>query len=206
MHRCFDKWIKLVLFAVLMLTSACSNLNYSPSKEQNLKRYEISLTQSLNKRLNPAGPNLLIYPLKANNLYNTVRIAYSTNAFEVSYYAQNEWADTPARLLFPLVIANMENTNLFSAVVSTGSSAISDLALDAELLTLIQKYQESSSKIILSVRIQLVDLRKRSIIGSETLTIEETAPSNDPYGAVVATNVAAGKLMEQMRNFVLQSI
>jgi len=197
--------LKLVFFGAVIMSTACSNLNYSATT-QILKRYDLHLPQSLEKKLDPNGPSLLIYPVQSNNLSNSTRIAYSLKKFEVSYYSQNVWIDTPAHLLTPLVISNMENSNLFGAVVRSGSSAITDLALYTELLTLIHEYEDDKSKILLSMRMQLIDLRKRNVIASETLNIEEVAISNDPYGAVVATNAAVNKLMPLMQKFVSQSI
>lgn len=195
-----------LIFIFLLSLGACSTVPNPIGKDKIQKRYEINQVANLSQKLNDNGPSLMVYKMQSSNLYNTTRIAYSTSEFEISYYGVNEWADTPANLLSSLIVANMENTGLFSAVVSSNSPAITNLALDTELLSLTHNLVNNKSELTMSVRMHLVDLRKRTIISSDTFTTTENTPGNDPYSAVAATNSAAQKLLAFMQAFVKHSI
>lgn len=205
MFNSYKQCLKIGSLLSLLFLMACSNLNYTPTAETQLKRYDIRLEKPLAKNLDKSGPSLLIYPIQSSSLYNSTRIAYSLKQHEVAYYAKNEWADTPGRLLHPLIISSMENSGLFSAVVSTGSAAISDLGLDIELIDFIQIHEDGASNVQLNVRVQLLDLRKRIVLGTENFSMKEKA-DDTPYGAVLAGNIASNRLIPALQNFVKSSI
>lgn len=201
-----NQWSTSILIGSVFLLSACSNLLYPTREAKPLNRFDITLARTLEKKLNAAGPSLTVYPVQTNNRYNSERMAYSQRPYDFAYYAQNEWADAPGSLFLPLLIASMENSNQFSAVVSSGSPAITDLALDSELLALIHQIQENNSKVLLSLRVQLIDLRQRQVIASQTFNIEEPAPENTPYGAVIASNLAVNRLLPAIQEFVKSAL
>ncbi len=196
----------MLVFGLCALVMACTPLNYVKKNDQEIKRYEIAIPINIKKKNNPTGPSIVIYPIKTNAVYNSPRIAYQIHKYKISYYAQNEWADAPGQLLLPVLIASMESSGLFQSTVSISSSAISDLGLDVELQKLIHEYEENDSKVRMAVRMQLIDLKRRNILASETLELLEPAPSNDPLGAVKATNQLVNQLIQASQSFVKNAL
>ena len=60
---------------------------------------------------------LLIMQPRARAGFDTARMAYLLRPYEVNYYAFNQWADTPARLLHRIMVENLEKTGLWGAVL-----------------------------------------------------------------------------------------
>jgi cholesterol transport system auxiliary component len=135
--------------------------------------------------------------------FDTPRIAYVERPYAIDYYSRSEWADTPARMLGPLLAAAFERSGAFRAVVLAPTSALAELRVDVELVRLQQDFTIKPSRADLALRVQVVDARARHVLA--TLVVEETEPAatQDAYGGVAATNAALERALERTVAFVL---
>ena len=135
--------------------------------------------------------------------FDTPRIAYVERPYAIDYYSRSEWADTPARMLGPLLAAAFERSGAFRAVVLAPTSAQAELRVDVELVRLQQDFTIKPSRADLALRVQVVDARARRVLA--TLVVEETEPAatQDAYGGVAATNAALKRAIERTVAFVL---
>jgi cholesterol transport system auxiliary component len=53
----------------------------------------------------------------------------------------------------------------------------------------------------LTVRVQLLDMQANVVLAPREFDIIEDAPSEDPHGGVIATNLAVKKLLLQVSEF-----
>ena len=83
-----------------------------------------------------AAPTLIVNPPHAAAGFDSPRIIYVREAHKLEYFAHSEWVDPPARMLAPLLVAAVENSGAFRAVVLTPSAAAGDLRLDTEIIRL----------------------------------------------------------------------
>jgi cholesterol transport system auxiliary component len=153
---------------------------------------------------NPGRPGsliLLVSQPRAQAGFETARMAYLLRSHEVSYYAFNQWADTPARMFAALLTQTMEKTGLWNAVVQTPTAARADYRLDCDNLVLEQQFF-SSSRVRVALRAHLIDPRRQTVIGTRSFEVFEPAPSEDAYGGVLAANRAAAKLLGEMTDWV----
>src|SRR5215472_19033521 len=49
------------------------------------------------------GDTVLVFPPKTTPLYDTTQMAYCTQPYEVAYFSEREWGETPSQMLYPLV-------------------------------------------------------------------------------------------------------
>src|SRR5574342_519776 len=143
--------------------------------------------------VNPARDHtgiLLVSPLKAIAGYDTPQMVYKRRQHEVSYFAANQWVDTPSQMLTPLLVQAMRSNGLWQAVVQVPSTVRGDYRLDCDDLVLEQQFFSNPSRVRLALRAQLTDLKAQKIIGSRDFEVFEPAPSDDPYGGVIAANRA----------------
>lgn len=187
---------------LLMLISACATLKLPSADVPEIKRYEIALPESWQTNLPKDAPPVLVYPIQSSSIYDTPRIAYQIKPFEIAYYVKNEWANSPRHMLFPIVIAILEDGGQFSAVVNTSSGVFARWALETELLELLHRYDDDSSEVSLRMRLQLVDLDNKTVVATKTLQFVQPVASNDPLGAVIATNKIIPKLKKEMQQFL----
>ena len=55
----------------------------------------------------PAVSDLLVdyEPLRKVDMNDfTTQMAYSTEAYQIAYFAKNEWAETPSQMIQPLIV------------------------------------------------------------------------------------------------------
>lgn len=145
---------------------------------------------------------MLINLPRAQAGFDTPRMAYFLRSHTVDYYAHNQWADTPARLLAPLLVQAMERTGCWRTVVQMPAAVQGDYRLDTEILHWQQEFFSQPSRVRLTLRVQLVELRRQGVIAAQRFEILEDAPSEDAYGGVIAVNRAVGKLLEQVAGWV----
>jgi cholesterol transport system auxiliary component len=134
--------------------------------------------------------------------FDTPQIAYLMRPYEVEYYAYNRWAESPGRLLLPLLVQGMAETTCWNHVAPRNSAVAGDYRLDTEILQWQQEFFTNPSRVRLSIRAQLVQADKRQVIAVENFEIVKTAPSNDAYGAVMAANQGVKELLRRMAAWV----
>jgi cholesterol transport system auxiliary component len=190
----------LVVF--LLALAACS---IGPSESRAPTTYlldpQLTFKTPANSKRSPAA-TLLVSPPRPQAGFDTARMAYLRRPHEVSYYAYNQWADTPARMLMGLLAQAMEKTDLWRAVVQMPSPVRADYRLDSDNLVLEQQFFSTPSRVRLALRVQLIDLKQQRVIGTRDFEVFEEAPSDDAYGGVIAANRATAKLLEQVADWV----
>jgi cholesterol transport system auxiliary component len=147
-------------------------------------------------------PTLLISSPKAQPGFETPRMAYLLRKHELSYYAFNQWADAPGRMMLGLLAQAMEATGLWHAVVQAPTPMRADYRLDCDNLAVEQQFFSQPSRVRLALRAQLIELNKRKILATREFELFEAAPTEDAYGGVVAANRAAARLLEELALWV----
>jgi cholesterol transport system auxiliary component len=130
-------------------------------------------------------------------------MAYLTRSYEISYYATNQWAETPARMIGTLLLRSLEKSGLWRVVVPIPSSVHGDYRLDTQGLVLQQEFLQKPSQVRLALRLQLVALQDQVVLGIRRFEVVENAPTDDAYGGVLAANRAVSTLLEQVTEWMV---
>ncbi len=194
-------WTAIPFLPAVILT-ACSLL--PASKNTPLHTYLLGLnTSPMTPPVASGGTDTLLVNLpRAQAGFDTSRIAYLLRPHAVNYYANNQWADTPPRMLAPLLVQAMEKTGCWRVTVQMPAAVHGDYRLDTEILHLQQEFLSQPSRVRLTLRVQLVELRGQSVIAARRFEILEDVPSEDAYGGVIAANRAVVRLLEQVADWV----
>ena len=148
------------------------------------------------------GPVLLVNLPQAEPGFDTPRMVYVKRQYELEYYAVNQWADTPARLLSPLLAQALGQTGMWRAVIPMLSSVRGDYRLDSYGFAVQQEFLQQPSRVRVTVRAQLVDLKESRIVSTRTFEAVEAAPSEDAYGGVLAANRATATLLNYIASWI----
>jgi len=133
--------------------------------------------------------------------FDTPQIAYLQHTHELNYFVASQWADTPAHMLQPLLVQAMEQTGSFRAVVQIPSLVPADIRLDTELVRLRQDFTAQPSRVQLTLRAQLIDVRGQRVLAVKQFDEFENATSENAYGGVSAANRALQRLLDQLADF-----
>lgn len=191
----------LMLLASAMLLAGCTGLQ--APKAENINFYVLDARASI--KATPVKHDLVIAVSMPRTRpgFDTTQIAYVEQSHELSYFAVNRWADTPSHMLGPLLAQALEQTGGFRAVVQTPSLVPADIRLDTELVRLQQDFGTSPSRVQLTLRAQLIDVRGKRVIATKLFDEAENAPSKDAYGGVIAANRVLQRILDQLSEFCM---
>jgi hypothetical protein len=67
-------------------------------------------------------------------------MAYTVKPYQLAYYRDNQWAETPAQMIQPLLVRTLQQTGFFQAILSPPDSGHASYALRTEIMELTQDY------------------------------------------------------------------
>jgi cholesterol transport system auxiliary component len=149
------------------------------------------------------GAVLMVYPPQTRPAYDTTEMAYTTRPYEIAYFSQHEWAETPAQMIQPLIVGTLQNTHFFSAVLTPPYAGRYSYALRTEISELIADFTSEPAALQLSLRFQLSEGATGGIVASKVISIREPMQQKTPYAGVVAGNDATAKALLELARFVL---
>ena len=200
-------WRLIAAALSLTLICGCGMLGPAVSPQSNF----YSLADARNSAM-PAtpraavtAPTLIVSPPHAAAGFDSQRIMYVRQADQLEYFAHNEWIDTPARMLAPRIVAAVESSGAFRAVVQTPSPAAGEMRLDTEILRLQHEFLSAPSRVRFTLRAYLVESATRRVIASREFDAAVPAASEDPYGGVVAANRAVQTVLESLSAFCAEA-
>lgn len=223
-------WRLLLPLLVLVLGSGCSSLLPKPAPLPSVYLLDGATGAEVGKAAAPAAqatiatpatsaapaapaapapaasaPTLLVSAPRASSGLDSRRILYQREPHRLDHFAHSDWADTPARMLAPLIVAALEQSGSFHAVVVTPGTTEAGLRLDTEILRLQQQFDSTPSQVRFTLRAHLVDSRSRRVLAWREFDLRIAAPSDDPRGGVVAANTAVQQAMQQLADFCAQA-
>lgn len=151
------------------------------------------------------APTLTVNPPHAAAGFDSARIIYVRETHKSEYFAHSSWIDPPARMLAPLLVAAIENTGAFRAVVQKPGTATGDLRLDTEIIRLQQDFRTVPSRAQFTLRAYLVEEKTRRVIAWREFDAAVPVTREDTYGGVVAANQAIGIVLERLATFCAEA-
>jgi cholesterol transport system auxiliary component len=133
-------------------------------------------------------------------------MVYVKRPYELEYYASNQWADSPARMFTPLLVHVLNRSDVWRDVVLLPSSVPGEYRLDSYGFAMQQEFLQQPSRVRVTARAQLVDLKQSTIVGMQTFEAMEPAPSENAYGGVLAANRAVAALLDQIASWLRECV
>ncbi len=147
------------------------------------------------------APTLLVARPRESAGFDSARMAYVKRPHELDYFSRNQWIDTPGRMLAPLLLQALEASGAFRAVTPAPGPVSGQLRLETDILRLQQEFLDTPSRVRFTLRAQLIDVPGKRVIATREFDILENAPSDDPYGGVLAANRAVQRALNEAAAF-----
>lgn len=187
----------------IFLLGGCSSLLPPPPPPDNIYLLDANLP-SIPARSAPATQHQIVLAVgmpRARAGFDTAQMVWVRQAHGLEVYSRNRWADTPARMLAPLLVQTLERSGAFHAVVPTPSAVSATLRLDTEIIRLQQDFSVRPSRVQFTLNAQLIDTGTRRLIASAEFDETENAATEDAYGGVRAANLALERLLVRLAAF-----
>lgn len=202
--------ITVLCITGLMMASwliACSS-PFSPKESKPSHSYllEWQPEPAVAKTPSADAPTLLVSATRAAAGYGSSDMLYVEQPHRLAHFANHRWADTPARMLDPLLIQACDHSGLFRAVTGPGKQLQTTLRLDSELQSLQQVFETDSRRIELSLRVSLVEIDSGRLLATQNFTLSESVTEGTPYAGVLAANRAVGRLLKQLQDFLAAQV
>lgn len=194
----------VLVIAIPFLLLACSV--FSPVKTEQSTSYVLNtLPRPITKK--PAHRvTLMVAQPVTSQIYNTTQMVYTAQPYQVAYFAKSRWADTPTQMLQSLLVQALQDTHYFYVVGLSPGLGQYDYTLNMQLLQFEQRFFGHSSKVFMTLRVQIIKVANNQVVATKQFSVEETAPESSPYGGVVAANQATAKTLAQVTRFCLQEM
>lgn len=190
------------LFATLGLASCGSVL--SPQSQRATTSYQIidsSITVPANSCSQyKIGGTLFLSPTRASAPYDSYKMYYSNDVYQLSQYGYSQWIVPPAELINQNIMKKVTASCTFKSIVFSSAVAAANYHLMTYLVTLREEIDPATntSKAHLVIGSELSDLKQNKMLG--VFMFDQTVPTdNTPRGFVEGTS----KLMTDYDNQVV---
>ena len=194
--------ISIIFIAFLL--SACGLT--SPVKTPRESTYAISGPYLSIPSYSKTSLTLLVSTPIASSGYQSRGMIYIQMPYRLKSFANNRWVAPPAEMLLPLIAERLRSYGYFKAVVTPPFAGVTNYRLSTRLLVLQQEFLRPTSLVRLVMQATIVNNTTNRVIASRRFQVMFSAPDNNPYSGVLATNRAADLVSKQISNFVIQSI
>lgn len=210
MERCEGAMIsyRIVYVSCVLLVLATGGCISFRGGSEVAHTYQLNLegAQRVVQAADGNGPVIHLSPPQAEPGFETPRMVYLKRPYELEYFATNQWADTPANMVAPLLAQSLSQSGILRDVVLLPSSVPGDYRLDVYGFALQQEFFQVPSRVRVTMRAQLVDLKLSTIVGMQRFETVEPASSENAYGGVVAANRAVAVLLDQITVWLRECI
>jgi cholesterol transport system auxiliary component len=144
------------------------------------------------------APVLLVAQPSAAPGYDSVRMLYQRQPQQLEAFAFHEWVEPPARLLAPLMVRALQDTQAFRAVLLAPTSGTGSLRLETELTRLQQDFNAQPSSVRLTLRAVLIDTATRRVLASQVFDASAAAGRADPVAGVVVAQQLTQRVLGEL--------
>ncbi len=137
--------------------------------------------------------------------FETEQIVYFRQPYELNYFVNSRWTDTPARMLQPLLLQAVQRSGSFRAVVETGSAVPGDVRLDTDLIRLQHDFTTHPSRVQITLQAQLIDVRSNRVLAVQRFDDTENSSTEDAYGGVIAANRLVQRMLGKLAEFCVDA-
>ena len=169
------------------------------------KRYALSMIPDALPAEKTHPATLLVLVPETAPAYATTGMAYTIRKYQIAYFSQNEWVETPARMMLPLIVETLRRTHYFSAVRSPPEFGRQTFILHTEIIELKQDFTSDPAVLLLTMRVDLRHGTTNRLIATKELSVQEPLGERNPYAGVVAANEAVGRLLRELSRFVIEN-
>jgi cholesterol transport system auxiliary component len=194
--------LRLLALVMCSLVSSCAVLGSKTPSALTIYNFDVPAAAVTVTTPAKNAPVLLVEVPHAAAGYESNRMVYTRQAQTQEVFANSTWADTPSRMLAPMLVERLQQSGQFQAVLLAPTAAKSSLRLDTTIVQLQQDFLQVPSRVHLRLQVTLLDNDTREVRAWRTINITSDATSEDAAGGAKAANAAVQDALQQLADFL----
>jgi len=187
------------VIVTICLLSGCALI--PPINEDTNKYVLNAIPQAIPGRSGRSTSVLVLAP-QTSAEFATTKMAYTSQEYQIAYFAKNQWAATPSQMIHPLIVQTLRQSQYFSEVMSPPYFGIHTFELRTEILE--QDFTSEPAMLKVAMRVTLTRSATNEIVASRELAESQPMTAKDPYAGVLAANQVMPKLLRSVSQFVVE--
>ena len=148
-------------------------------------------------RVESYAPTLLVLDTTTASFYDTDQLIFSRSAGTRGQYQLARWTERPGKRFADLMRTRLDQQSAWR-VSAAGGYVRGDVLLDTELVEFYHDATSNPGHVRLELRAELVDLKKRSLLGRRVFAQNVPLTSYDAAGAAAASNLAVSRALDDL--------
>jgi cholesterol transport system auxiliary component len=144
-----------------------------------------------------AAPTLLVLDTTAGGFYDNDQLVFSRSAGTRGQYQFARWTERPGKRFADLMRARLDSQGVWR-VSAAGGYVRGDMLLDTELVEFYHDATSDPGLVRLVLRAELVDLKRRSVLGRRMFEQQVPLTTYDAAGAAQASSLAVGRVLDEL--------
>lgn len=150
----------------------------------------------------PGAPTLLVFDTTAGGFYDTDQLIFSRSAGTRGQYQFARWTERPGRRFADLMRARLDRQGTWN-ITATSGHVRGDMLLDTELVEFYHDAADAPGQVRLVLRAELVDLKRRTLLGRQVFEQKVALTSYDAAGVARASNIAVGRALDDLTAWLI---
>lgn len=188
----------LSLIAIVLALSGCANFG----QQANVPGVVYYVLDDVGRVAAPVpapadAPTLLVLDTTAGGFYDSDQLVFSRSAGTRGQYQFARWTERPGKRFADLLRDRLERLGRYR-VAAVGGYVRGDLLLDTRLVEFYHDASREPGQVRLELRAELVDLKRRTLLGRRTFEQQVPLTTYDAAGAAQASSIAASRVLDDL--------
>lgn len=193
------KQISCLLLSIVLFLSSCSGLTKSRHETMH---YNLEYPPPQFNELKPLPVVIKIEPFATAPAYNTSRILYRDQSFNLKSYNYHRWRANPGDLVQHFMLRDLRAAGLFTAILPGSSRTAASYVMEGSLDEFMEWDKDTGWEAVLSLSITLInrgekDEQKRIVLQKDYRAVEPCHRKN-PSAVAEAMSRAMARTSEQI--------
>jgi cholesterol transport system auxiliary component len=146
----------------------------------------------------PKSAALVVPPTGAASFYDTQDLVFSRSPGTRAYYQFNAWTERPGRAIHDLLVARLERSGAFKAVVAADRPVANALVLRTDLEEIYHDAAKPPGEARIVLTAELIDPSRNVSLARRSFSQAAPTPTYDAEGAVQGFRQALGTLLDEV--------
>jgi len=188
----------LLLLTLVLALAGCVNLADQPDMPAVVYFVlEDPAPATPTKQFVADAPTLLVLDTTTGGFYDTDQLIFSRSPGTRGQYQFARWTERPGKRFADLMRARLDSQGIWH-VSAAGGYVRGDVLLDTRLIEFYHDASSNPGEIRLELHAELVDLKRRTLLGRKVFEQQVPLQTFDAAGAAQASNLAVGQALDEL--------